>query len=187
MEHSVLALLHARFAVAAVKAFGPDVELPGTLVLPTKDPRHGDYQCSVAMSLARQLGKPPFELAVALVGAVEIDDVCEPPEVVRPGFVNLRLRPDWLARRVAAGAGDERLGVATADRPELVVVDYSAPNIAKEMHVGHLRSTIIGDCLAHVFEHLGHRLDRVNHVGDWGAQFGMLLVHFEDQQHAGGV
>src|SRR5205823_2167924 len=99
-----------------------------------------------------------------------------------PGFVNLRLRTDWLASRIA----EKALDVDRAASPEVVVVDYSAPNVAKEMHVGHLRSTIIGDCLANVFDHLGDRVDRVNHLGDWGAQFGMLLAHLEDVRAGGG-
>jgi arginyl-tRNA synthetase len=179
-------LLTSRLEAAAAAAFGDGVRLPDPLVLPTRDPRHGDYSCPAAMTAAKVLGGNPFELAERLAAAVELDDVCEPPEVVRPGFVNLRLRVDWLAGRVASESGDDRLGLEPVADPELVVVDYSAPNVAKEMHVGHLRSTIIGDCLANVFEHLGHRLDRVNHVGDWGAQFGMLLVHLEELRASGG-
>jgi arginyl-tRNA synthetase len=185
MAATLLELLHDRLAAAVRAELGDDAPVPGTLVLPTRDPRHGDYSCPAAMSLAKTLKQPPLAIAERLAEAVDVDDVCEPPEVLPPGFVNLRLRADWVAERVTAEVGDPRLGVDTTARPELVVIDYSAPNVAKEMHVGHLRSTIIGDCLAHVFEHLGHRLDRVNHVGDWGAQFGMLLTHFEDQQHAG--
>jgi arginyl-tRNA synthetase len=138
------------------------------------------------MTAAKALGRNPFELAEALASALEIDDMCEPPEVVRPGFVNLRLRAEWLAARVAAEVGDDRLGVEPTSDGEVVVVDYSAPNVAKEMHVGHLRSTIIGDCLANVLAHLGYTPDRANHIGDWGAQFGMLLVHLEELRAGGG-
>jgi arginyl-tRNA synthetase len=187
MPETVLALLTARLATAVTSAFGPEALGRGPLVLPTRDPRHGDYSCPAAMTAAKTLGRNPFELAEQLAATVQLDDICEPPEVVRPGFVNLRLRVDWLAARVAAEAGDERLGVPVAPSPERVVVDYSAPNVAKEMHVGHLRSTIIGDCLANVFAHLGHSVDRVNHVGDWGAQFGMLLVHLEELRAGGGA
>jgi arginyl-tRNA synthetase len=185
MAATLLALLTDRLATAARAAFGDDVALPEQLVLPTRDPRHGDYSCPAAMTAAKALGGNPFELAEALAAAVQLADVCEPPEVVRPGFVNLRLRADWLAARVAAEVGDDRLGVEPVGAGEVVVVDYSAPNVAKEMHVGHLRSTIIGDCLANVLAHLGFGLDRVNHVGDWGAQFGMLLVHLEELRSAG--
>jgi arginyl-tRNA synthetase len=182
MPDTLLSLLSARLTSAAAAAFGAEVALPDPLVLPTRDPKHGDYSCPAAMTAAKTLGRNPFELAEALAAAAELDDVCEPLEVVRPGFVNLRLRGDWVGERLAAGGAD----LAPVTEPGLVVVDYSAPNVAKEMHVGHLRSTIIGDCLANVFEHLGHRLDRVNHVGDWGAQFGMLLVHLEDLRAQGG-
>jgi arginyl-tRNA synthetase len=180
MSETLLALLDARLGAAVRTAFGPDVRVPEQLVLPTRDPRHGDYSCPAAMTAAKAMGRNPFELAELLASALDIADICEPPEVVRPGFVNLRLRVDWLAARLAAG-----VEVPTATDPGLVVVDYSAPNVAKEMHVGHLRSTIIGDCLANVFERMGHRLDRVNHVGDWGAQFGMLLVHLEELRAGG--
>jgi arginyl-tRNA synthetase len=187
MPETVLALLTDRLATAVTSAFGPEALGRGPLVLPTRDPRHGDYSCPAAMTAAKALGRNPFELAEQLAATLRLDDVCEPPEVVRPGFVNLRLRVDWLAARVAAEVGDERLGVPVAAVPERVVIDYSAPNVAKEMHVGHLRSTIIGDGLANVFDHLGHAVDRVNHVGDWGAQFGMLLVHLEELRSGGGA
>jgi arginyl-tRNA synthetase len=186
MAATLLALLSDRLTSAAHDAFGRDVALPEQMVLPTRDPRHGDYSCPAAMTAAKALGKNPFELAEALAAVLDLHDVCEAPEVVRPGFVNLRLRADWLAAQLRGEVGDDRLGVDRIATDDLVVVDYSAPNVAKEMHVGHLRSTIIGDCLANVHEHLGFRLDRANHIGDWGAQFGMLLVHLEDLRAEGG-
>jgi len=185
MSEPVLALLTARVEDAIRRAFGPDVAKPEQVVLPTRDPRHGDYSSPAAMTAAKALGRNPFELAEELAAALDVGDICETPEVMRPGFVNVRLRSDWLASRLSAEVGDDRLGLSPVADPELVVVDYSAPNVAKEMHVGHLRSTVIGDCLANVLEHVGHRLDRVNHVGDWGAQFGMLLVHLEELRGAG--
>ena len=184
MPATLLELLHDRLAAAVRAEAGPDAEVPDTLVLPTRDPSHGDYSCPAAMSLAKVLKHPPLAIAERLAKAVDLDDVCEPPEVAPPGFVNLRLRTDWLAERVAAEVGDPRLGLDAAARPELVVIDYSAPNMARQMHVGHLRSTIIGDCLSHLFEHLGHQVDRVNHIGDYGAQFGVLLAEFEDRRAA---
>lgn len=187
MPETLLALLSTRIGEAARATFGPDITLPEQLVLPTRDPSHGDYSTPVAMNAAKALGANPFELAERFAAALDVADLAEAPEVVRPGFVNLRLRPEWLAARVAAEVGDDRLGLQAMVDPELVVVDYSAPNVAKEMHVGHLRSTIIGHALANVVAHVGHRVERVNHVGDWGAQFGMLLTHFEDQQHAGSL
>jgi arginyl-tRNA synthetase len=176
----LLDLLAERISAAARTAFGEDVPLPDQLVLPTRDPAHGDYSTPVAMGLAKHLRRAPAELAAQLAAALDLTDVCEAPEVVPPGFVNLRLRPAWLADRVVALAGAGPLGAEPDPDPGVVVVDYSAPNVAKEMHVGHLRSTIIGDSIANLFELLGEDVDRVNHLGDWGAQFGMLLAHLED-------
>jgi arginyl-tRNA synthetase len=185
LPDTLLTILNDRIAAAVRTAFGPDVPVPEQLVLPTRDPRHGDYSTPAAMTAAKALGRNPFELAEQLAAALEVADLAEAPEVVRPGFVNLRLRPEWLAGRVAAAVGDDRLGLPPVPEPERVVVDYSSPNLAKEMHVGHLRSTIIGDALANVMAFLGHEVERVNHVGDWGAQFGMLLVHLEDLRAEG--
>jgi arginyl-tRNA synthetase len=180
MPETLLTLLGARVATAVERAFGPEVVVPDPPVLPTRDPRHGDYSVPVAMPLARTLQAPPLELAGRLAEVLDVAEVCEPPEVVRPGFVNLRLRPAWLAERLGAAVGDERLGVDPASVPVTVVVDYAGPNMAKEMHVGHLRSTIIGDCLANVESFAGHPVRRVNHVGDYGTQFGLLVAHLED-------
>src|SRR3954447_24911611 len=148
LPDTLLTILEDRIAAAVTAAAGPDVPVPEQLVLPTRDPRHGDYSTPAAMSAAKALGRNPFELAEQLAAALDVTDVCDPPEVMKPGFVNVRLRTDWLASHVAGDVGDDRLGLAPVESPELVVVDYSAPNVAKEMHVGHLRSTIIGDCLA---------------------------------------
>jgi arginyl-tRNA synthetase len=185
MPTPLLALLANRVEDALGRVFRAGTPRPEQLVLPTRDPRHGDYSSPAAMTAAKALGRNPFEVAEELAAALDVLDLCEPPEVMKPGFVNFRLRTEWLAARIAGEVGDDRLGLDPVPDPELVVVDYSAPNVAKEMHVGHLRSTIIGDCLANAFEHVGHRLDRVNHIGDWGAQFGMLLVHLEDLHAAG--
>lgn len=168
--------------LAAVAAIAPDATISGAVTTVAKDPAHGDYSSPVAMQLAKQLKRPPLEIAQQLADALDIEGIATDVTVAPPGFVNLRIDPAWLSRRVADLVGDDRSGVERADRKELVVVDYSAPNMAKAMHVGHLRSTIIGDAIAHVYEHLGHELDRVNHIGDYGAQFGMLLVHVEDQR-----
>jgi arginyl-tRNA synthetase len=181
MPQTLLAELGERIADAARRAFGDDVALPAALVLPARDARHGDYSSPVAMSLAKPLGQPPMAVAGKLLAALQVDDICDPPELVAPGFVNLRLRDGWLAARVGEGS----LVVVPAAEPQRVVVDYSGPNVAKEMHVGHLRSTIIGDTLANVLEGLGHHVDRLNHLGDWGAQFGMLLTHLADLRASG--
>ncbi len=174
-------LLRARVGEAVAAAFGDDLEMPEPLVVPTSDARHGDYTTPVAMTLARTLGRSPYELAQRLAAALQVEPVADPPEVVRPGFVNLRLHSAWLAQRVGELVGDECVGVDPAPAPARVVVDYSGPNVAKAMHVGHLRSTIIGDSVANVAELLGHEVERVNHVGDWGTQFGMLIAHLDDR------
>jgi arginyl-tRNA synthetase len=181
MPETVQSLLDARVR-AAVAAIAPGASVSGAVVTNAKDPSHGDFSSPVAMQLAKQLGRPPMAIAEELAAALDVEGIASAPTVAPPGFVNLRIDPAFFAARVAELVGDDRVGVPKAAHKELVVVDYSAPNMAKQMHVGHLRSTIIGDALAHVYEHLGHDLDRVNHIGDWGAQFGMLLVHLEDQR-----
>ncbi len=133
-----------------------DVEPYVAMVKPTADPKHGDYQANCAMSLAKALGKKPRDVAVEIANRLELGDMLEQPEVAGPGFINLRLRSDWLARHLQAIARDDRLGVATAARPQTFVIDFSSPNVAKPLHVGHLRSTIIGDALSRLLRFLGH-------------------------------
>jgi arginyl-tRNA synthetase len=142
--------------------------------------QHADYQANVAMALGKKLKKPPREVAQAIVGKLSLGDVCDKVEIAGPGFVNLTLSNAFLTRETQAAAADPDMGLQRAAAPETVVVDYSAPNVAKEMHVGHLRSTIIGDCLVRVLGALGHTVIRQNHVGDWGTPFGMLIEHLLD-------
>jgi arginyl-tRNA synthetase len=145
-------------------------------------PEHGaDYQSNAALALAKQLGRPPRDLAQEIAGELEIEDLGEEPVVAGPGFINVRLRAEWMGERLAGLLGDARLGVPTLDEPERVVVDYSSPNVAKEMHVGHLRSTIIGDALARMLRFVGDEVIAQNHVGDWGTPFGMLIEHMLDE------
>ncbi|MBM7086597.1 arginine--tRNA ligase [Micromonospora humidisoli] len=144
-----------------------------------RSPR-ADFQSDAALALARRLCRPPREIARAVLDRADLDDVCAVAEISGPGFVNLTLADGALAGMVAALAGDERLGVPVTGDPETVVVDYSGPNVAKEMHVGHLRSTVIGDAAVRVLDWLGHRVVRVNHLGDWGTPFGMLIAHLAD-------
>ncbi len=154
------------------------------LVKPAQDPKFGDYQANCAMPLAKRLGANPRELAAKIVAALDIADVCDVPEIAGPGFINLRLRPDFLEREANRVCSDERLGVPAATNPKRIVVDFSAPNVAKPMHVGHLRSTVIGDALYRILGFLGHHVVGDNHVGDWGTQFGMIIFgykHFLDQ------
>ena len=142
--------------------------------------QRADYQANVAMALAKKLGRQPRELAQELVDAVDLDDVCEKVEIAGPGFVNLTLARRLPRRASLDRPADRARGVRPAPAPETVVVDYSAPNVAKEMHVGHLRCTIIGDALARMLEFVGHTVIRQNHVGDWGTPFGMLIEHLLD-------
>lgn len=138
-------------------------------------PQFGHFQCNVAMRLAKTEGKPPREIAQRIVDEVELDDICEPPEVAGPGFINLRLKNSVLAGTASEVLRDPDRGIPKTDRPQTVVIDYSAPNVAKQMHVGNLRSTIIGDCFNRVLTALGHAVIPQNHIGDWGTQFGMLV------------
>lgn len=142
--------------------------------------QRADYQADGALSLARALKKNPQEIAATVLAQDPLDDLCTATEIAGPGFINLTLRNEVLSRLAGEIVGDERLGVAIADSPEIVIVDYSAPNAAKEMHVGHLRSTIIGDAVVRLLEWLGHTVIRQNHLGEWGTPFGMLIEHLLD-------
>ncbi|MGZ4490848.1 MAG: arginine--tRNA ligase [Nocardioidaceae bacterium] len=169
-------VLAPRFAAALAAAFGPEYAAEDPVIRPSQ---FADLQANVALPLAKRLGEKPRDVAARLVEQLRVDDLCAPPQISGPGFVNLTLRPEWLAGQVQALLADPRLGVPTQE-PLIVPVDYSAPNIAKEMHVGHLRTTVVGDALARTLEHLGHTVVRQNHVGDWGTGFGMLLEHLLD-------
>ncbi|MDQ3756251.1 MAG: arginine--tRNA ligase [Actinomycetota bacterium] len=141
----------------------------------SQNERFGDYQVNAAMPLAKELGKAPRDVAAAIVEHLDVDGLCEPPEIAGPGFVNLRLLPSFLSASVPDAAA-----VTPATVPQTVVVDYSSPNVAKEMHVGHLRSSVIGDALVRVLDRVGHRVVPQNHLGDWGTQFGMLIEHLSE-------
>jgi arginyl-tRNA synthetase len=162
---------------AAMVACGAAEGTPA-MVMPAGKPQFGDYQANGIMAAAKGLKTNPRQLAQQVIAHDSLADVAEKVEVAGPGFINIFLRGDWLDEQLAAMTIDERLGVEKA-WPQTVVVDYSGPNLAKEMHVGHLRSTIIGDALARVLEFLGHQVIRQNHVGDWGTQFGMLIAHMQ--------
>jgi len=170
-------VLAQRVHDAIVASFGPDFGDTDPLIRPSS---FADFQANVALPLAKRLGRPPREVAGELAGRLEVSDVCEPPEVSGPGFINFRLRDDWIAEQASRMLEDPRLGLEPAARPQTVVVEYSSPNIAKEMHVGHLRTTIVGDAIARVLEFAGHLVIRDNHVGDWGTQFGMLIEYLLD-------
>ncbi|MGA1003739.1 arginine--tRNA ligase [Vulcanococcus sp.] len=163
-------------AAAAGQAFDPQLA-------PASKPEFGDFQANGALPLAKPLGQPPRKIAEAVVEQLKADDgfmaLCQEPQIAGPGFINITLQPERLAAEVQQRLGDVRLGVPAVEQAAPVVVDFSSPNIAKEMHVGHLRSTIIGDSLARVLEFRGHPVLRLNHVGDWGTQFGMLITHLK--------
>ena len=169
--------LEARVATAVAKLFSPVPAAP--YVRPCPDLRHGDFQTNVALVQGKQSKSNPAEVARQLAAALEIDDIAEVPEIAGPGFLNMRLKPEYIAVQVAARDADARLGVGTIAQPETVIMDYSGPNIAKEMHVGHLRSTILGDALARIFLFLGHKVIADNHIGDWGTGFGMILLGYK--------
>ncbi|MEU4623158.1 arginine--tRNA ligase [Actinoplanes sp. NPDC023801] len=172
-------LLHDRLAPALQAVAGHPVD-PAVRASP-----HADFQSGAPLALARELGRPAREIAAEVAAAADLDGIAE-ITVSGPGFLNLVLTGGLIDGALRAAAADERLGVAPVTAPERIVVDYSGPNVAKEMHVGHLRSTIIGDALARTYEWLGHDVIRVNHLGDWGTPFGMLVEHLIDLGGAGG-
>ena len=172
--------LGRRVAVALRTALGVEITPAEALVRPST--REGvDYQCNVAMSLAKTLKKAPREVAQAVVEHLDSADLVEAPEIAGPGFVNLVLRREWLEEQAAGLLGDDRLGVATTEAPRRVAIDLSSPNVAKEMHVGHLRSSIIGDAIMRLLRFAGHEVIPHNHLGDWGTPFGMLIEHLVDE------
>jgi arginyl-tRNA synthetase len=141
----------------------------------TTDPRHGDYQTNVAMVLGKKLKQNPRNLAGLIVAEISVHDIGPPPEVAGPGFINFRLSKEFVDLRLHDLALDQRLGVERTGKPKTVVIDFSSPNIAKPMHVGHIRSTILGDVLARITRFLGHKVITDNHIGDWGTQFGKVI------------
>jgi len=176
--------LEAQLRSAMGRAF-PDAAAGGfdPQLAPASKPEFGDFQANGALPLAKPLAQPPRAIATAVVEQLKLDPafavLCLEPQIAGPGFINLTLRPECLASELQQRLGDRRLGVPAVEAAAPVVVDFSSPNIAKEMHVGHLRSTIIGDSLARVLAFRGHPVLRLNHVGDWGTQFGMLITHLK--------
>ena len=154
-------------------------------VVPGADPvlrasERADFQANGALALSKQVGRAPRDVAEEVVAAAVLDDVCAAVEISGPGFINLTLADGFVSDQLAAMGADHRLGVPLSPHPQTMVIDYSSPNVAKEMHVGHLRTTVIGDSLARVLGFLGHQVLRENHIGDWGTPFGMLIEHLID-------
>lgn len=166
-------ILSRRVQSALGAAFGPEYAETDPVVRPSQ---FADYQANAALALAKRLGRKPREVSAAIMEHLDVSDVCRDVEVSGPGFINLTLREDWIAAQAQALLDDPRLGVPE-QAPKNIPLDYSAPNVAKEMHVGHLRTTVVGDSLARTLEFLGHNVIRQNHIGDWGTPFGMLIEH----------
>jgi arginyl-tRNA synthetase len=168
---SLSSLLSTR--IEAVAGIDPELR-------PATKPQFGHYQSNVALRLANSERKSPREVATDIVARLQIADLCEPPEIAGPGFINFRLRTEVLTQAVTDQLADPYVGVSQVSNPQVVVIDYSAPNVAKQMHVGHLRATVIGDCLRRVVAGVGHHVIAQNHIGDWGTQFGLLVEQILD-------
>ena len=169
---------------AAMVALGLPADTNTAVTISTKT-EFGDYQINGAMAAAKLLKTNPRALAEQLVQQLDLAELAEKVEIAGPGFINVTLRKDWLATQLVGASQNPRLTLSANPAPQTVVVDYSAPNLAKEMHVGHLRSTIIGDAVVRCLEFWGDKVIRQNHMGDWGTQFGMLIAHLEDKLAAG--
>ncbi|NNJ24702.1 arginine--tRNA ligase [Alienimonas chondri] len=172
----------SRFAPALAPHLpeGESVESFLDLIRPARDAQFGDFQANFAMPLAKRAKKPPRDLAAEIVAAADLTDLFDQPEVAGPGFINLRVRDDVLAAETAKLAADERLGVPIVENPQTITVDFSSPNVAKPMHVGHLRTTVIGDAVCRILRLRGHNVIGDNHLGDWGTQFGMILYGYKN-------
>lgn len=178
--------LHQLVAAEVEQAFSANGLTGQPIILqPAKNRDFGDYQINGVMGAAKKTKQNPRELAQKVANALQQNPLIATAEVAGPGFINLKLRPEKLAQYIKASLQDEHLGIARNSKPQTIVIDYSSPNLAKEMHVGHLRSSIIGDSLNRVLTFLGHKVIAQNHVGDWGTQFGMLVAYLIEQQQNG--
>lgn len=175
---NIIKLLEDR-VIKALNAAGAPAGTPA-MVRPSARANFGDYQCNAVMAAAKKMGMNPRELAQKVIDQLDLEGIASKTEIAGPGFINIYLDDIWLANTLTSAAKDPRAGVSEIEQRQTIVVDYSAPNVAKEMHVGHLRSTIIGDATARTLEFLGHKIIRQNHLGDWGTQFGMLIAHLEE-------
>ena len=176
---SILKQLQDSVSQALVAAFGTEMVDKDPLVAPTNNPKFGDYQSNVALSLAKPLKQNPRAIAQSIIDNLQIEDMCKNLTIAGPGFINFGLKSDYIGDLLKKIQPDERLGIELTTKPQRVIVDYPSPNIAKEMHVGHLRSAIIGECLSRILEFIGHDVIRISHVGDWGTPFGMLIAYLK--------
>ncbi|MCA9043853.1 MAG: arginine--tRNA ligase [Planctomycetaceae bacterium] len=180
---NILRTLRERFA-SVLADFTETPDEFAQMVRPAADSRFGDFQANFCMPLAKRNGVAPRDLALSVVDKLDVADLCTPPEVAGPGFINLTIRDELLQQGLKQAESDSRLGVDAVENPRNVIVDFSSPNVAKPMHVGHLRSTVIGDSICRILRFLGHNVTSDNHIGDWGTQFGMIIYgakHFIDQ------
>lgn len=173
--------LKKRFEVALSHIVPESVGVVDPLLKETNDKKFGDYQCNIAMGLAKQMKRPPREIAEQIVKTVDLKPFCSKVEIAGPGFINIHLDQNYLSKTLKTLLQDDRLGIEPVSNPIHHVIDFSSPNLAKEMHIGHLRTTITGEVIARIIEFQGHTIERVNHVGDWGTQFGMLLQHIYEK------
>ena len=178
----ILPILRSRFS-AALQTLASETDSYLEMIRPSQDPKFGDFQANMAMPLAKKLGKPPREVAQKIVEQLDIGDLCAPPEIAGPGFINLRLHNEFIQSLLQQMIADEeRLGVPVLDsaKRKTYLVDYSGPNVAKPMHVGHIRSTVIGNALTRMLQFQGHCVVTDNHLGDWGTQFGMIIFGYKN-------
>jgi len=179
---NVIVSIKERLKDAAIKSYGSDLKNISPVVDAASNPVFGDFQTNLALTLSKQLKAKPRDIAELIASNFDCTgDLCDAPTVAGPGFINVKLKASFLESQLNGIKKDERLGVSTPSKIKTVIVDMSSPNIAKEMHVGHLRSTIIGESIARTYEFLGHKVSRINHVGDWGTQFGMLIVELREK------
>ena len=164
----------------ALQKYTDDAASLLSLIRPAKDTKFGDFQANFAMSLGKTAGKPPREIAQEIVDTVDLSGICEKVEIAGPGFINLTLKESWIKSNLAVALADDRLGVRKVEQPRNYIVDYSSPNVAKPMHVGHIRSTVIGDALTRILNFMGHDAKSDNHIGDWGTQFGMIVYGYRN-------
>lgn len=176
-------LLDSRVSQALIAAGAPTNT--SAVIKQSNRAEFGHYQANGVMGAAKALKMNPRELATKVLASLDLSDIADNVEIAGPGFLNIHLKTDWLIQQLEAAITEEKLNIAQTSTPQTVVIDYSAPNLAKEMHVGHLRSTIIGDAIVRVLEFIGHNVVRQNHVGDWGTQFGMLLAHMNSLKTSG--
>ncbi|MDJ0678551.1 MAG: arginine--tRNA ligase [Xenococcaceae cyanobacterium MO_167.B52] len=177
---SLLEIFKGKVQSALAAGFGAELADTDPLVTAITNPKFGDYQSNVALSLPKKLKKAPRVIAETIVDNLDVGDICDDVTIAGPGFINFTLKPSYLSSLLKEIEQDSRLGIEKVQSASKVVVDFSSPNIAKEMHVGHLRSTIIGDSIARILEFRGYDVLRLNHVGDWGTQFGMLIAYLRE-------